>query len=523
MSATFVSQFGGKTAGQLIRADDWNDLVAAIDALATGLTTELHDLETQTDTRLDADETELATAKAELATLSTTVTELQSEVTALTDLLGQYFRVNLSTSRVSYVAGEQATIVAQIHDLRDQPVTFTDAERPWIDFVTVWGHLAPAPGFQSIGGEGASGDRVLSVRVNSSGQAQVLVRAEAAAELSGDVHADMAAALTTKLSPKSVAETILESATPQEAKASGAFAAMASIYDKKSAGGVRAYVDKYYIDKSVSIIGKVGPPIVKQFWRDYRSTVLAFVRADSDPTTPDQGRGVSTIQLTFRDWIGPWIVTHYLDDLEIVKSVPAVQGKLAPKFTNDYFDSVTRIKEEIGGIVGGNDGRGLIGRIKDFQVVHNALDGISVSQPAALVDKVTKTVQQAVVFQQAFEPAQAMTFVGGDQVALDALTDTTVAANGDVTAVKGQVAAIQSKVDQVGGKVEDQGKTITALDTKVTQTSSRVQTIDNRVGDVNTRVSKVQELYPTEVRNQFLALKGAVLDVQTIKGHLNLP
>ena len=522
MSATFVSRFGGKTAGQLIRADDWNDLVAAIDELATGLTTELHDFETQTDTRLDADEAQLAAAKTELDALSATVTELQGEVTALTELLGQYFRVNLSTSRVSYVAGEQATIVAQIHDLRDQPVTFTDAERPWIDFVTVSGHLAPAPGFQSIGGEGASGDSVLSVRVNSSGQAQVLVRAEVAAELSADVQADMAAALTTKLSPKSVAETILESATPQEAKASGAFAAMASIYDKKSAGGVRAYVDKYYVDKSVSIIGKVGPPIVKQFWRDYRSTVLAFVRADSDPTTPDQGRGVSTIQLTFRDWIGPWIITHYLDDLEIAKSVPTVQGKLAPKFTNDYFDSVARIKEEIDGIVGGN-GRGLIGRIKDFEVVHNALDGISVSQPAALVDKVTKTVQQAVAFQQALEPAQAMTFVARDHVALDAVTETTVAANGDVTAVKGQVAAIQSKVDQVGGKVEDQGKTITALDTKVTQTSSRVQTIDNRVGDVNTRVSKVQELYPAEVRNQFLALKGAVLDVQSIKDHLNLP
>ena len=285
---------------------------------------------------------------------------------------------------------------------------------------------------------------------------------------------------------------------------------------------MRAYADKYCVDESPMVVGKVAPPIVGHFWRDYRSTVLAFVRADSDPTTPDQGRGVSTIQLTFRDWLGPWIVTHYLDDLEIAKAVPTVQNKLAPKFTNDYFDSITRVKAEIDGIVGGN-GRGLIGRIKDFQVVHNALDGISVSQPAALVDKVTKTVQQAVAFQQALEPAQATTFGGGDQVALDAVTETTVAANGDVTAVKGQVAAIQSKVDQVGGKVEDQGKTITALDTKVTQTSSRVQTIDNRVGDVNTKVNKVQALYPDEVRNQFLEIRQAVLEVNAIKDHLNLP
>jgi archaellum component FlaC len=412
--------------------------------------------------------------------------------------------------------------VAQIRDLRDQPVTFTDAQRPWVDFVTVWGHLAAAPGFQSLGGDGAGGDRVLSVRVNSTGQAQALVRAEIGADLAADIHADMAVALTTKLSPKSVAETILTSATPQEAKSSGAFAAIASMYDKKSASGVRAYADKYYVDKSATIVGKVAPPIVGHFWRDYRSTVLAFVRADSDPTTPDQGRGVSTIQLTFRDWIGPWIVTHYLDDLEIAKDVPTVRNKLQPKFTNDYFDSVVRVKAEIDGIVGGN-GRGLIGRIKDFEVVHNALDGISVSQPAALVDKVTQTVQQAVALQQAFEPSQATTFVGREQVALNAVTDPTVAANGDVTAVKGQVAAIQSKVDQVGGKVEDQGKTITALDTKVTQTSSAVQTIDNRVGDVNTKVNKVQALYPLEVRNQFLEIREAVLEVNAIKDHLNLP
>jgi archaellum component FlaC len=522
MSATFISRFGGKTAGQLIRADDWNDLVAAIDALATGLTTDLNTLETETDTRLDADEAQLAAAKAQLDTLATTVTELEGEVTALTQLLGQYFRVNLSTSRVTYAAGEQATIVAQIRDLRDQPVTFTDAQRPWIDFVTVWGRLAAAPGFQSIGGDGAGGDRVLSVRVNSTGQAQALVRAEIGVDLSPDVHADMAAALTTKLSPKSVAQTILESATPQEAKSSGAFAAMAAMYDKKTAGGVRTYADKYYVDKSAVIVGKVTPPIVMHSWRDYRSTVLAFVRADSDPTTPDQGRGVSTIQLSFRDWIGPWIVTHYLDDLEIAKAVPTVQNKLAPKFTNDYFDSVTRVKAEIDGIVGGN-GRGLIGRIKDFQVVHNALDGIAVSQPAALVDKVTKTVQQAVAFQQTLEPAQASTFGAGDKVALDAVTETTVAANGDVTAVKSQVAAIQSKVDQVGGKVDDQGKTITALDTKVTQTSSRVQTIDSRVGDVNTKVNKVQALYPDTVRDQFLDIREAVLEVRSIKDHLNLP
>ncbi len=36
-------------------------------------------------------------------------------------------------------------------------------------------------------------------------------------------------------------------------------------------------------------------------------------------------------------------------------------------------------------------------------------------------------------------------------------------------------------------------------------------------------MNKVQQLYPAAVRDQILSLKGAVLDVQTIKQHLNLP
>lgn len=522
MSSTLASEFGGKTAGQLIRAQDWNDLVDAVDALNASLTGELNELKTDTEARLAADEAALSETKATVDDLTATVTSLKDELTALTELLADYYRLDLSTARAAYATGEQATISVQLNDLHDQPVTFADADRPWVDFFTVWGHLVPAPGFQALGGDGAGGDRALSVRVDANGKAQVIVRAEAAAELPPDVHLNMAAALKTKLSPVSVAETILAAATPQEAKSSGAFAAMTSIYDKQASTGVRAYVDKYYVDKSAALVGKVVPPIVNEVWRDYRSTVLAVVRRDSDPTTPDQGRGVSSIQLTFRDWIGPWILGHYLDPGEIAKTVPTVQGKLAPKFSNDYFDSVSRLKTEIGGIVG--DGtRGLVGRIKDFQTVYDALDGISVAQPPALVDKVTTTVRQVVALQQAFEPTQATTFVGDAKLALDALTDGSVAANGDVTAVKTQVATIQAQVDGVSGKVDDHATTLTALDTRVTATGNRVQTIDDRVVDVNTKVGKVQDLYPTEVRDQFLALKSAVLDVNVIKQHLNLP
>ena len=44
----------------------------------------------------------------------------------------------------------------------------------------------------------------------------------------------------------------------------------------------------------------------------------------------------------------------------------------------------------------------------------------------------------------------------------------------------------------------------------------------NSVATVHDQVTKVQELYPDSVKQQFLELRGAVIDVQAIKQHLNI-
>ncbi|HEY6016560.1 MAG TPA: hypothetical protein VIU16_07235, partial [Gaiellaceae bacterium] len=137
MSSTLASEFGGKTAGQLIRAQDWNDLVDAVDALNASLTGELNELKTDTEARLAADEAALSETKATVDDLTATVTSLKDELTALTELLADYYRLDLSTARAAYATGEQATISVQLNDLHDQPVTFADADRPWVDFFTV--------------------------------------------------------------------------------------------------------------------------------------------------------------------------------------------------------------------------------------------------------------------------------------------------------------------------------------------------------------------------------------------------
>ena len=239
-----------------------------------------------------------------------------------------------------------------------------------------------------------------------------------------------------------------------DAKNAGAFASVAIEYDRPAATGVRSFLDTYYVHRAPSVIGKVSPPIVTQRWRDYASIVVAVARADADPTTPDQARGAATIRVAFRDWIGPWLLLHYFDPVQLAPTIVDFRTKLQPHFTADYFDSVTRLKD------GGRRRSSArtaawSARIHDFQAVHGALDGITVGQPADLVAKVTQTVQQAVVMQQAFEPVQAATFsASSGKLALDALTGSSVQAATDVGAVKAQVATIQSKVDTSARKVD---------------------------------------------------------------------
>ena len=502
---TFVDQFGNKSAGELIRAELWNKLMSAVDDLATSVNTQL------------------ATLESEVTTLTTSVGQLQTDVGTISGELTQYFKVSLSTTRVTYATGEEATIAAQVTDLAGNTVAFTDETRPWIDFVAVWGHLRAADGFESQTGDSSGGDRAVSIRTNAQGLAQALLRAEVGPELPLEVHADVGATLTAKLpDQRTISQAILDAPTPSDAKNAGAFAAFATEYDRPAARNVRSYLDTYYIHQAPNVIGKIAPPIVGPRWRDYASIVVALARADSDPTTPDQARGAASIRVGFRDWIAPWLLLHYFHPDQLAPSIADFRSKLQPHFTPDYFDTVTRLKGEVSNLVGPD--RGLVGRIRDFQAVHGALDGVQVSQPAALVAQVTQTVQQAVAMQQAFEPVQAATIAAGDGgIALNALTDSSVQASTDVGALKSQVTSIQSKVDDVGAQVGDAHNRLSTLDGRVAEASSTLATVTSSVSSVSNQVTKVQELYPDSVKQSFLELKGAVLDVQAIKTHLNLP
>src|SRR5690349_10298195 len=126
----FVDQFGGKSAGELIRAELWNNVMAALDELAASV-----------DSRFETVTTSLTAIGERVTALSGTVERLETDVGTFEGLLTQYFKVSLSTTRLTFATGEEATIVAEVRDLQGNPIAFAPNDRPWIDFVTVWGHL----------------------------------------------------------------------------------------------------------------------------------------------------------------------------------------------------------------------------------------------------------------------------------------------------------------------------------------------------------------------------------------------
>ena len=510
MATTFASRFGGRRPGQLIRAEDWNDLVDALDELQTGLEGALTTLETEVDgVRAAVEATE-----AKVGDLTTTVDALQASVGDLDAIAKAHYRVNLSASRASYAVGEEAVVTAQLRSLTNQPLTFPGSDRPLVDFVTVWGHFKPAPGFPA---SEAAGARAVSVRVDANGVARVLLRDDMGAELGDDAHESMSTALKTQVGGVAAAQAIMQASTPQEAQQTGVFGILGDAYDVKTAGIVQ-YVDHYYAGYG----GKVAGGLIQWggSWEDHRAVVLAFARTDADPLTPDPARGVASIQLTFRDWIGPFVF-EYTAPVQIKKDIPEFRDRLALRFTEEYFSSYRNVTTEIEDLV--KDDRGLLGRVRDYQVAYEALDGIAPGKPQAIVDRVTTTVQRAVALQQTVEPAMATTKVADGKAAFSALADSMHEANVDVTAAVAEMGQLGGQFEAVQSRVGKAEQTITSLDTRVQGTSAQLASIDAGVEVVTQKVNAVEGLYGADVRKEFLALKGTVLDVKAIKDHLDLP
>lgn len=412
-----VDQFGGKTAGELIRANDWNGLVAAIEGQLLALETRVNDTISTLTPRVTALEGRVTTIEGQLTPLNALAAAIRQ----------RQRRLDMSTTRATFAIGERAEIVARVTDMLGAPLDLTNAAaRPWVDFVTVWGTVKAAAGFTSVGGQTS---RSVSVQVNAAGEARALLRADHSDAFSEDMELEVAALMQTSVGTRTIANSFLAATTPGAAELGPAYAAVSTAYDRADTRAMRSYLDTYYV-RNPSQVFNSDDSLFGLSWRDMHTTVMAFVKPDNQPNTADGSMAVGSIRVTFRDWINPWIVTQYVPAIEL--EVDRYRERIPIEIGPRYDDAVRGVFEVIRDRTAG---RGVIGIQRELIAAKEALATLTINNPPSyyhdLVETVTGglVVQQGILFSQSVTPAMATNVAAANAVG-------TAGAKGEIAAGK---------------------------------------------------------------------------------------
>jgi archaellum component FlaC len=475
-----VDQLGNKQQGQLISKEDWNLLVATLEKVRDTLTSRVDDLNAQMQAGFDNVREQLDMLDRRVEAVETTV-----------DVLRRQYRVTLSTSELNYALGEVAEITAQVTGFEGRPLDMGSLPgRPWVDFITAWGQFTAADGFASRGG---AGGRTISVQVNDTGIAQVRLRAEHAEGLSEDEDQEISAVLQTKIDvsngagqmiSKRVAQVFLEAETPREVQTkSQAYQLMTKEYQRADSRTFANYLDAYYLHRPERVIGIF--PGARTRWRDYVATLMAIAKDDSDPRTADEGRGYSSIQVTFRDWIDSWIHLDYFDDISSL--VADLRGQLQAEIVDHFSDSIQGLQSRIQGIVAN---QGVLGKLRGLQATQQALGSMTMQVKPGFYDDLVNYAQNAVKFEQTMVYSQANT-VGG------AVEDNPGLAMFTTAAVQNNKSAgnLQAGIDKVGQAVSNAQALAEAIVTGAEQrvgasVSALESKVDSRLAQLDTQFAQ---------------------------------
>lgn len=502
-----------KAPGQLITSADWNSFVTAAKSVQTTL-----------NAISQAAEARLAAVESGVEKLAADLQGAVSRLAAIEGVLRQNNRVTMQTTQQIYVLGETAVLQTTVTDFAGQPITFTAQSRPWVTFVTTWGRLRAAPGFETDGGVG---DRTVTVRTNLQGVAQVRLQPDHAEGFALDFEDDVATSMTSRIAINntSVAEVMRTAATPTAAKDAGAFRMLALEYDRADATHVRDYVDTYY-HKFPERVSGIGLPDVRQAWRDYRSTVLCFVQDDNDPHSASLSRGSGSIQIAFRDWIRPWFHLEYAFDTSAL--LATYRDRLTPKFTLDLAESVNLVRQEVNSIVAD---KGALRKQRDYGVIRDALDQMNIAKPPSFLNAVSRSVQNAISLQQTLGIVQTRAVSAPRQeVAFDVMTeaatkaDTTVAsATNAVQAVQSQLAAMQQSVADAQAKMASLNTNVATVGTRLDAAlaeSGAVGSLRVQFNTLKTQVGTFSALNPSDIQAKIgtlTDLKDRVFQLETRK------
>jgi methyl-accepting chemotaxis protein len=232
---------------------------------------------------------------------------------------------------------------------------------------------------------------------------------------------------------------------------------------------------------------------------------MAFAKKDSSSNTPDPGLGASSIQVMFRDWIGPWISLGYLE--ERAPLVKDTRDRIAAKVTNDYGKSVDLIKKEVGSIM---TDRGVIGNQRDSLVIHEAMDQLQVNVPLTYqLPDLSKAIQQAVGFQQTFLAAQTTGFALPAANAFDVITDAS-------TKSDARVNDLRQQVKTAGDTVTTMQATIATLNGQVKAAQAAISPLSSKVDTVSTQVQRLNDLDPKDIKDRLAEVQGLRVSVNNL-------
>ncbi len=364
--AALAALSSNKAAGHPIQSDDWNRLVAGVNALVA---------------KVEADKLEL---KGALDTLTGTVAGINTRLTTLeqkvTPLLDNYL-ITVACSKGHYLIGESCELTLRVTDLRGQPI----AARPWVDLYASWGRLSAKAGFESRVGVGNDS---LSVRVNAQGIAQVLLQAQAAADFSDMEYRQMAIMLEENVpeTGMSMAQSIQQSSNPSDHRAKAAFKVAKKHYEKAGGSAFQRYADGMVIQgRDMGIWRGRGE------WEEYAATVMAFAKPDADPLSADGARGTASIQVVFRDWVSSWGGGY----IEVDEDDDTTWGPVFTRPGRSMEGIHHHVEEEL-------KGRGILGRQRHLGNLQKALDKVDPQGDPWIMDAREQT-QQAIGAQKAAE------------------------------------------------------------------------------------------------------------------------
>jgi hypothetical protein len=453
----------GKEDGDLIKADDWNNLILHVVDIGTelgGLIGKVADIEAfvghegeftaSLSERIAALEGHVGQASdtPDTPTLSGRVTSLEAFRSSAEPLLDQY-TVTLRTSKVHHLLGERAILTAEVR----KPDGSVPANRLWVDFIATWGRLKPVQGFTAREG---TGTRSVSVQTDEQGVAKVAVSAEQNAKISVEAEQNITTFFEASLPTEPIAfnTAVIGAKTTDDEHMNLVYGVVTKEYESGK-DAVKKLADNYYLDVSAGLLGEFKPQIM---WRDYSSIVIAFAKNDSDPTTPDRNRGLSSIQVRFRDWIGPWIDKYFFDDhLLVDKFADRIRHGLDPNLGKAFDDIYSGFDEEI-------KDYGIVGRHKALDAFGKAADKVDDTVMPGYESKIKETLKNAANTQKALDILQFTTAPTGapapGQPAAKAVFDQAK-----------HVAHVDEEVHQIGSKVELE---VGQIDGKIGQETSRV-------------------------------------------------